>query len=62
MAEKTLNDIVSNLLKISQGDMDTLTRTTAEFARNITQDTKLPVEPGASTSRSQPPTLVPRDE
>lgn len=61
MPTNTLNDFVSNLLKISQGDMETLTRTTAEFTRNITRDTKLPTEPEAPAARSRPPTVIPRE-
>jgi hypothetical protein len=40
----TLNDLMTNLLKISQGDVETLSRANAEFSRSITQESKLPAE------------------
>ena len=50
MADK-LNEIMESLTRISGGDMEALSRTTDEFVRNITQDVRLPAEPG-STERS----------
>ena len=55
----TLNDLMSNLVKISQGDVETLSRANTEFTRSITQDAKLPAEPATPAERSQHPSPVP---
>jgi hypothetical protein len=44
MPSTPLNDLMDNLLKISQGDVETLSRANAEFSREITRDAKLPME------------------
>jgi lysozyme family protein len=48
----SLNDVMSNLLKISQGDVETLSRANSEFVRSITQDAKLPEEPSLEYAAS----------
>jgi hypothetical protein len=44
MSSPKLNDVMNNLLKISQGDVNSLARANAEFAKSITGYTKLPSE------------------
>lgn len=44
MPSPNLNDLMNNLLKISQGDVNSLERANAEFAKSITGFTKLPAE------------------
>jgi hypothetical protein len=51
MAE-TLNEFVASLMRISGGDIATLSRTTQDFAANITHDVRLPTEPATIASVS----------
>lgn len=40
----TLNDLMNNLLKISDGDVGTFTRRNDEFTHSITHESKIPAE------------------